>query len=134
MIVDTSVWVDFFNGHDSAQSARLHHAISSGEHIALPHLVLTEVLLGIRTEGQANTVSDLLTAFTVVADLDRDGHVAAARLYRHCRSSGYTIRSTIDCIIAQMCIRSRLPLLTKDRDFTAIAACCPLELVHVAAQ
>ena len=53
-------------------------------------------------------------------------HVAAAKLYRQCRAKGVTVRSTIDCLIAQLCIRDNLPLLAKDRDFTQMAKVVPL--------
>ena len=134
MLVDTSVWIDFLNGHPSAQADRLSQAIANGEAIAVPGLVLAEVLLGLKSDAQAEKVAYLLDAFEPVADLDRVGYARAAGLYRLCRSKGYTIRSTIDCLIAQMCLRDGLPLLTKDRDFEAIASCAPLRLVNVAHQ
>ena len=134
MVVDTSVWIDFLNGHDSAHAAYLARAIGAGESIAVPGVVLTEVLLGLKTENQAASIADLMTAFTPVTELSGQGHADAARLYRLCRSKGFTVRSTIDCLIAQTCLRDGLPLLTKDRDFTSIAAFAPLKLVRVSQQ
>jgi predicted nucleic acid-binding protein len=134
MLVDTSVWIDFLNGHESAHASRLAQAISGGEPIAVPGVVLTEVLLGLKSDQQAASIEDLMTAFNPVAELDRSGHANAARLYRLCRANGFTVRSTIDCLIAQMCLRDDLPLLTKDRDFTSIAASAPLKLVAVSQQ
>lgn len=134
MVVDTSVWIDFFNGHESAHAAYLARAIGAGEPIFVPGVVLAEVLLGLKTEEQAASIADLMTAFTPIAGLTHQGHADAARLYRLCRSKGFTIRSTIDCLIAQMCLRDGIPLLTKDRDFTSIAASAPLKLVAVPQQ
>lgn len=134
MIVDTSVWIDFLNGHDSAHAAHLAQAIETGGSIAVPGVVLTEVLLGLKSEAQAANIADLMTAFRPLTELNRQGHADAARLYRLCRSKGFTVRSTIDCLIAQMCLRDELPLLTKDRDFASIAACVPLKLVTVSHQ
>ena len=134
MLVDTSVWVDFLNGHDSPHANRLAQAIASGESIAVPGLVLAEVLLGLDSDAQASRIADLMVAFVSVADLQRDGYQQAAGLYRLCRSKGITVRSTIDCLIAQMCLRDNLPLLTKDRDFIGIAKCTRLQLVMVAQQ
>lgn len=97
-------------------------------------VVLTEVLLGLKTEDQAASIADLMTAFTPVTELSGQGHEHAARLYRLCHSREFTVRSTIDRLIAQMCLRDGLPLLTKDRDFTSIAASAPLKLVRVSQQ
>ncbi|MDZ7855898.1 PIN domain nuclease [Sphaerotilus sp.] len=129
MLVDTSVWIDFFNGHASAQAERLTAAIADGEPIALPGLVITEILLGLKSDAEAAKVLGLLDAFDAVAEPARSDYVAAARLYRQCRAKGFTIRSTIDCLIAQLCLRDGLVLLTKDRDFEAIAGCSALRLV-----
>ena len=134
MLVDTSVWIDFLNGHASAHADRLGQAIANGETIAVPGLVLTEVLLGLKTDAQALKIANLLSAFDPVAELQRAGYSQAAALYRRCRSKGFTVRSTIDCLIAQMCLRDGLPLLTKDRDFESIAKCSSLRLVKVAQQ
>lgn len=134
MLVDTSVWIDFLNGHESAHADRLAQAIASGEAIAVPGLVLMEVLLGLKTDAQAFKIANLLDAFDPVAELQRAGYAQAAGLYRLCRSRGFTVRSTIDCLIAQMCLRDGLSLLTKDRDFEAIAKCSPLRLVEVSQQ
>lgn len=134
MLVDTSVWIDFLNGYESAHANRLAQAIAGGESIAVPGLVLTEVLLGLDSDAQASSIAQLMTAFESVADLQRDGYEQAAALYRLCRSKGITVRSTIDCLIAQMCLRDSLPLLTKDRDFTGIAKCTNLQLVVIAQQ
>lgn len=131
MLVDTSVWIDFFNGHPSAQAERLAAAVSDGEAIALPGLVITEILLGLKSDPEAAKVLDLLDAFDPVAEPNRDDYVAAAALYRRCRAKGFTIRSTIDCLIAQLCLRDGLSLLTKDRAFAAIADCSALRLVAV---
>ena len=134
MLVDTSVWIDFFNGHDSAQAARLAQAIAGGESIAVPGLVLAEVLLGLKTDAQAARIAQLMDAFDAVPGLAHAGYVQAASLYRACRAKGFTIRSTVDCLIAQICLRDGLPLLSKDRDFEAIAKCSALKLVEVVHQ
>ncbi len=133
MVVDTSVWIDYFNGFPSAEAERLTSAIEEEEPIALPGLVLTEILLGLRAEAEAERIADLLTAFDQVPDADRADYVAAARIYRLCRTRGKTIRSTIDCVIAQSCLRYGHALLTKDRDFAAIAEATSLKLVAASA-
>jgi predicted nucleic acid-binding protein len=129
MVVDTSVWIDFFNGHPSPQAERLVRAISDNEPIALPGLVFTEILLGLKNDTEAKRIALLLSAFNWVPEPTQGDYAAAAALYRQCRKQGLTIRSTIDCVIAQLCLRDGLPLLAKDRDFERIAQCAALKLV-----
>jgi predicted nucleic acid-binding protein len=131
MLVDTSAWIDFFNGQASPAAERLARAVTEGEPISVPGLVLTEILLGLRTDAQAGKVLALLDAFDPVPEPVRADYVGAARVYRLCRTKGFTIRSTIDCLIAQLCLRDGLTLLTKDRDFESIAKCTALRLVAV---
>lgn len=131
MIVDTSVWIDFFNNHGSAYARRLAQAIEDGEQIAVPGLVLTETLLGLRSDAAALKIAQLMEAFDWVPEPARTDYLQAAALYRHCRSRGTTIRSTIDCLIARLCIRDDQPLLAKDRDFEQIKKHSGLRLVSV---
>lgn len=129
MLVDTSVWIDYFNGHASPQADCLAQAIADAEYIVIPGLVLTEILLGFKVEFDANKVADLLSVFDQASEASRADYIEAAKIYRLCRSKGYTIRSTIDCLIAQLCLRDKQSLLCKDRDFINIAKCVPLQLI-----
>jgi predicted nucleic acid-binding protein len=129
VIVDTSVWIDFLNGQASREADVLAQAIAEGDTIHLPGLVLTEILLGLKNDAQARRVESLLDAFDWVEGPTRQDHVAAAKLYRQCRAKGITVRSTIDCLIAQLCIRENLPLLAKDRDFAEMAKVVPLAVI-----
>lgn len=131
MIVDTSVWIDFFNGQPSSQAQRLTRAIQDNEPIGLPGLVLAEILLGLKNDVEAKRIAQLLEAFNEVPEPTRADHIAAAALYRSCRAKGVTIRSTIDCVIAQLCLRDGQVLLAKDRDFDRIAEKTDLQLVKV---
>ena len=131
MIVDTSVWIDFFNGQPSSQAQRLSRAIEDNEPIGLPGLVLTEILMGLKNDAQAKRIAQLLEAFSDVPEPSRSDHIAAAALYRACRAKGLTIRSTIDCVIAQLCLRDGQALLAKDRDFDRIAEKTGLKLVLI---
>lgn len=132
MLVDTSVWVDYFNGYPSPQADCLAEAIDGALPIVIPGIVLTEILLGLRSDAEAARIADLLTAFDPAPDLVREDYIEAAVIYRQCRGRGYTIRFTVDCLIAQVCLRNDYPLLSKDRDFKAIARCRPLAIVAVA--
>lgn len=129
MIVDTSVWIDFFNGHPSWQAKRLQNAISDNEQIHLPGIVLTEILLGLSSDKEAEKVADLLSAFSITKEMRATDYKQAAMIYRQCRTKGKTIRSTIDCMIATLCLRDGLPLLSKDRDFNFIAEYFSLKMV-----
>jgi predicted nucleic acid-binding protein len=129
MVVDTSVWIDYFNGFASAEADRLAKAIADDETIALPGLVWTEILLGLKSDLEADKISNLLDAFGYVTEPTRSDYIEAARIYRICRSKGLTIRSTLDCLIAQLCLRDHLPFLCKDRDFQNISQLFPLQIV-----
>ncbi|MBK8752468.1 MAG: PIN domain nuclease [Candidatus Competibacteraceae bacterium] len=129
MLVDTSVWIDYFNGYASAEADRLAQAISDHESIILCSVVMTEILLGLRSDAEATRIAELQAAFTMAPEPDRMDYCEAATLYRRCRSQGSTIRSTIDCLIARICLRHDYDLLTKDRDFRLIADCYPLRRV-----
>ena len=129
MLVDTSVWIDFFNGYASPEVNRLSQALAEGEPIALIGVVLAEILAGLKNDAEAERIADLLEAFEVVPEFRPQDYIEAARIYRHCRAKGLTIRSMIDCLIAQACLRDQRPLLSKDRDFSAIAECFPLSRI-----
>lgn len=129
MLVDTSVWIDFFNGYQSRQAELLASVIAEAAPIVIPGVVLTEILLGLDNDAEAERISTLLDAFDTVAEPTRADYIEAARIYRLCRAKGFTVRSTIDCLIAQLCLRDDFALLTKDRDFKAIADCVPLQLI-----
>ncbi len=130
MLVDTSVWIDYFNGHPSPEAERLARAIRDDETIALPGIVITEILLGLRTEAEAARIQNLLDAFDTIQGPTHQNYIESARIYRTCRSKGFTIRSTIDCLIAQLCLRDNLVLLSKDRDFKCICQWFSLILVE----
>ena len=130
MLVNTSVWIDYFNGYPSPEADRLAQAIDDNEPIILCGIVITEILLGLRSDAEAARIAELLDAFEPAPEPDRVDYREAATLYQRCRSQGHTIRSTIDCLIARLCIRHGHDLLTKDRDFRLIAACHPLRLVQ----
>ena len=129
MVVDTSVWIDLLNGHATARANLLACALDDGDLILLPGLVLTEVLQGLPNEAQADRVAELMSGLQIPPELDEQDYVDAAALYRDCRAHGTTPRSTIDCLIAQTCLRLDMPILAQDRDYEMIARIAPLKLV-----
>lgn len=129
IVVDTTVWADWFNGTASREADRLDHALE-GQDAGLAPVILTEVLQGFRADGDFERANALLVQLPILT-LDVEGHIAATRLFRRLRSKGLTVRGTIDCIIAQTCITAGVELLSTDQDFAAIARHTPLRLCAV---
>ena len=116
ILVDSSVWVDYFNGTISPETDLLD-AVLGSEPVAIGDLILTEVLQGFRSDSDYNQAKSLLSGLTVFEMLGQDMAIRAADNYRALRRRGVTIRKTVDCIIATFCTERGLPLLYSDRDF-----------------
>lgn len=116
ILVDTSVWIDYFNGADNRYTDTLDSALEEGT-VAIGDLIFLEILQGFKTDR------DYIRAKTTLESLDQFemfGHRMAlkcAENYRALRRKGKTIRKTTDVIIATFCIENQLPLLFSDRDF-----------------
>jgi predicted nucleic acid-binding protein len=128
ILVDSSVWIDYFNGIITAQTERLDSLLGR-EPLAIGDLILTEVLQGFAGERDFNKARKMLTALTVVELGGQRIAVQAARNFRALRSLGVTVRKTIDTVIATRCIESRYDLLHNDRDFDAFAKHLGLRVV-----
>jgi hypothetical protein len=115
VLVDTSVWIDFFHGHPTPAVAQLKNLLGQDE-ILLGDLILAEILQGVR-EHEVARVEKAFAAFRVVPLVGETVARQSASAYRTLRSRGVTVRKTIDCLIATWCIRNRTPLLHDDRDF-----------------
>jgi predicted nucleic acid-binding protein len=129
VIVDTSVWIDFFAGRDTWQVGVLAQEIEDEQPVGLTDVVYAEILQGIRHDGDLLAVERQLLAFDIPGLQGLDDFRAAARLYRAARRQGLTIRRTTDCLIAVVCIREGRPLLHRDADFDHLAEVSALELV-----
>ncbi len=116
ILVDSSVWIDFFRGTSTPESDKLD-AVLGVEPIIVGDLILTEVLQGFTADRDFRIARKLLSSLDVVVLGGQEIAIQAARNYRTLRARGVTIRKTIDTIIATRCIQSRLPLLYSDRDF-----------------
>ena len=126
ILVDTSVWIAFFNGVASAEATYLRTCLVDAHSLVLPGVVLTEILQGLRSDADVERVAGVLSALDATPELDTTDYRQAADIYRRCRAQGLTVRSTIDCLIAQLCLRHGYELLAKDRDFDAIGRVLPL--------
>jgi predicted nucleic acid-binding protein len=120
VLVDSSVWIDYFNGRSTPQTDALDGLLGS-ELVILGDLILTEVLQGFRTDKDYRTARELLEPLDVRTLGGRAVALAAAEHYRILRRRGVTVRKTIDVIIGTYCILNRLPLLHADQDFDPMA-------------
>lgn len=128
ILIDTSVWIDFFKGINSRENQLLKRLIAERENLFLTPLIIQEILQGIRTDKQYVMIKDCLLLFQIVESL-LPIHILAADIYRGLRKNGITVRSPIDCLIAALAIENNLSLLHRDSDFDQIAKHYPLKLV-----
>lgn len=116
IVVDTSVWVDFFRRRETLQTAKLRTLIGRGL-ILVGDVVLLEVLQGVRDEAEAARVEQILRVHAVEAMLAPVLAPLVAANYRALRAKGITVRKTIDMMIGTFCISGGHVLLHADRDF-----------------
>ena len=128
ILVDSSVWIDYFNGTITRQTERLDKLLSD-EPLAIGDLILTEVLQGFDNERDFDDARKMLTSLIVVELGGQEIAIQAAKNFRMLRRRGVTIRKTIDTIIATRCIESGYDLLHSDRDFDPFAAYLGLRVI-----
>lgn len=116
ILVDSSVWIDYFGEVDAPHTVKLH-SILGVERVAVGDLVLTEMLQGYSQKKEFDAAFKVLSGFEPVVVGGRAVAIAAARNFIKLRSLGFTIRKTIDTLIATRCILSGYELLHNDRDF-----------------
>ncbi len=120
LVVDSSVWIDFFNNAEHPAVEQLSLMLDHGEvRLVVPDLVLYEVLRGFRHEAPYRAARRLLESLTVEGTASADLALAAAQHYRSLRAQGVTVRSPIDVLVAAFCIERDYALLHRDRDFQA---------------
>lgn len=116
ILVDSSVWIDYFRGVSTPQSDKLD-ALLGSQPLAIGDIVLEEVLQGFNSDRDFNLALGLMTSLDLIEIGGRDIAIQAARNFRALRILGVTVRKTIDTLIATRCIEDRLTLLYSDRDF-----------------
>jgi hypothetical protein len=121
ILIDASAFIEFLNRTGSREDILIEQFISNNEDIVLADVTLTEILQGIKTDREYREVKASLLTFPILSLKSPDSYIAAADLYRKCRKSGLTIRSTVDLLIAQIALEHNATLLHNDRDFDAIA-------------
>ena len=120
IIVDSSVWIDYFNGRDTVQTDKLDELLGV-EPISIGDIILTEVLQGFREDKDYRTAKQVLTSLTVFNMLNTQHAIQSADNFRTLRKQGITIRKTNDVIIATFCIENKHSLLFSDKDFIPLA-------------
>ena len=129
LLVDTSVWIDFFAGRDTPQTRIFKDAIREGVDVALTGVILTEILQGVPSDSGFARLRKDLSSFRVLHPASEDTYVHAAKLYRTGRKRGVTIRSLVDCLIAAVAMEQDATVLHKDRDYDRISEYAPLKTV-----
>lgn len=116
ILVDSSVWIDYFLGRDTHQVEILDKSLGLRA-VGVGDLVLTEVLQGFRADKDYRIARSIMDALTVFEMLGKEMAIKSAENFRKLRKRGITIRKTADVIIATYCIEHSLPLLFSDKDF-----------------
>jgi predicted nucleic acid-binding protein len=116
ILVDSSVWIDYFNGRETIQTSKLDELLGV-EFLGIGELILTEVLQGFRADTDYRTAKRMLTSLTVFSMLGIEIAIKSADNFRALKNQGITIRKTVDVIIATFCIESGHSLLFSDKDF-----------------
>lgn len=129
LLVDSSVWIAYFNGVIIAETDYLHKALGQ-EPIVIGDLILTEVLQGFRQQKDFERARKAMLMFPVLPIVGTDVAIKSAGNYRLLRAQGITIRKTIDCLIATFCIENHHLLLHVDRDFDMFEQHLSLRVHH----
>ena len=121
LVVDSSVWIDFFRGADTPAKAKLKSLLADGsQDIVIPDLVLYEVLRGFRHERDYRNALQLMRGFEWESAFSPELAQEAAQHYRTMVGQGFTIRSALDIMIGTFCIERDYTLLHNDRDFSTM--------------
>jgi len=129
VIVDTTVWIDYLRGAENSETLWLDRELQR-QRLGLTDLILCEVLQGIRDQGTFAEVQANILKFQVFQTGGTALAVAAAQNYRELRQHGYTVRKTIDCLIATFCLQAKHELLHRDHDFDCFEKVLGLQVVH----
>ncbi|MBF0548589.1 MAG: PIN domain nuclease [Candidatus Riflebacteria bacterium] len=116
ILVDSSVWIDYFNGRKTRQTNWLDNSLGNIP-ILMGDLILTEILQGFKSDKEFEIAKDLLLGLPFMTMGGQALALESANNYRTLRRNGITVRKTIDVIIGTFCIHNRLPLLHGDKDF-----------------
>jgi predicted nucleic acid-binding protein len=130
VLVDTSAWIEYLRGTDSPHTAYVREAILADRPLAWTEPILYELTAGARSPRQAADLRALLARGPILTVEGLEDWEVASQLYRATRSRGLTVRSSIDCLIAAVALRTDSPVLARDRDFEALAQVSDLVVEH----
>jgi len=133
ILVDSSVWVDFFRNRPTPQAEWLDRHLGV-ERLLVGDLILAEVLRGFTTERGFNEARRMLGRLEQIVLGGEELAVNAARNFRRLRAKGVTVRGTVDVLIATRCLADGLRLLHSDRDFDAFEVHLGLQTVDCPAE
>ncbi len=125
ILVDSSIWIDFFNGVESSKTKLLDNALGT-QTILMGDIILAEVLQG--CDNDYEMVKERLSHLECISLVGKEIAIRSSQNYRLLRSKGVIVRKTVDMLIGTWCIEYRVPLLHNDKDFDRIALHLPLEL------
>ena len=128
ILVDSTVWIDYFNGKQTPQTDWLDAALGTTP-IIIGDLIITEVLQGFQNDKDFKIAKDLLLGIPFLSMGGQALAVESAMNYRYLRSKGVTVRKTIDIIIGTFCIQNQLTLLHCDKDFDPMVKFLGLEVI-----
>lgn len=129
ILVDTSVLIDFFKGTKTETVEKLEWVLRKGIPFGINSFIFQEVLQGAASEKEYTLLDSYLRTQRFYNLKDAiESYAGAARIYMSCRKKGITVRSTIDCLIAETALEHDLLLLHNDSDFAAIARVVPLKI------
>ena len=128
ILVDSSVWIDYFNGNQTAKTDWLDSSLGNTP-IIIVDLILTEVLQGFQSDRDFKIARDLLLGIPFVTLGGKSLALESAMNYRILRRKGVTVRKTIDVIIGTFCINNQLSLLHCDRDFDPMVNFLGLKII-----
>lgn len=128
ILVDTSVWISFFNKEDSRAAKRLKRLLESEEDLCLTDLILVEILQGIKDDNLFEEIKNYLLTFPILRARNLDTFIHAAQIYRLCKKKGKPVKKTIDTIISAVALENGVEILHQDKDFEQIASCTNLKI------
>jgi len=128
VLVDTTVWIDFFAGQTLTHIETFESLLEQEEDICICGIILTEVLQGIRKETEFQKTKNLFNSL-IFLPMSYSTFLQSAEIYRKLRQRGITIRKSIDCMIASVALENNISLLHNDKDFLPIERYCKLKVL-----
>lgn len=129
VLIDTSVWIDFFSSKPSPQANSLETLIKDEEDICICGIVLTEVLQGIKHEKEYQKTKTFFKELLYLP-MNYSTYLKSAEVYRTLRKKGITIGRVLDCLIASVALENNIPILHNDKDFLQIEKHCQLKILN----